>query len=32
MTLDPDFYVDFGTARGHEIRLPYGDVTTEIFS
>lgn len=32
MTLDPDFYVDFGDARGHETRLPYGDPTTEIFS
>lgn len=32
MTLDPDFYVDFGSARGHEMRLPGGDVTTEIFS
>jgi selenium-binding protein 1 len=32
MTLDPDFYVDFGSARGHEMRLPNGDVTTEIFS
>jgi len=31
MTLDPDFYVDFGTARGHEIHLPGGDCTTEIF-
>jgi selenium-binding protein 1 len=32
MALDPDFYVDFGDARGHEMRLPYGDPTTEIFS
>jgi methanethiol oxidase len=32
MTLDPEFYVDFGKARGHEMRLPGGDVTTEIFS
>jgi selenium-binding protein 1 len=32
MSLDPDFYVDFGSARGHEMRLPNGDVTTEIFS
>lgn len=31
MTLDPDFNVDFGTARGHEIHLPGGDCTTEIF-
>jgi selenium-binding protein 1 len=32
MTLDPDFYVEFGSARGHEIRLPGGDPTTEIFA
>ena len=25
---DPDFYVDFGTARAHEMRLPNGDPTT----
>jgi selenium-binding protein 1 len=31
MTLDPNFYTDFGTARGHEIHLPSGDCTTEIF-
>jgi selenium-binding protein 1 len=31
MTLDRDFYVDFGAARGHEIHLPGGDCTTEIF-
>lgn len=31
MTLDENFYVDFGTARGHEIHLPGGDCTTEIF-
>jgi hypothetical protein len=31
MTLDPNFFVDFGTARGHEIHLPGGDCTTEIF-
>jgi methanethiol oxidase len=31
MTLDESFYVDFGTARGHEIHLPGGDCTTEIF-
>jgi selenium-binding protein 1 len=31
MTLDERFYVDFGTARGHEIHLPGGDCTTEIF-
>jgi methanethiol oxidase len=32
MTLDPDFYVDFAPARGHEIHLPDGDATTEIFT
>ena len=32
MTLDPDFYVEFGPARSHEIRLPGGDPTTEIFA
>ena len=31
MTLDDDFYVDFGRARGHEVHLPGGDCTTEIF-
>ena len=32
MALDPDFYVDFAPARGHEIHLPGGDPTTEIFT
>ena len=31
MTVDDDFYVDFGRARGHEVHLPGGDCTTEIF-
>jgi hypothetical protein len=31
MKLDERFYVDFGAARGHEIRLPGGDRATEIF-
>ena len=36
MRLDPDFLVDFGDgpsgpARAHEMRLPSGDPTTEIF-
>jgi methanethiol oxidase len=31
MTLDPDFFVDFQPARAHEVRLPGGDCTTEIF-
>ena len=32
LTLDERFRVDFGTARGHEIHLPGGDCTTEIFA
>jgi len=32
MRLDPDFYVDFGKARTHEVRLPSGDPTTEIWA
>jgi selenium-binding protein 1 len=32
MASDPDFYVDFSPARGHEIHLPGGDCTTEIFA
>jgi methanethiol oxidase len=32
MRLDPNFYVDFAPARAHEIRLPNGDCTTEIFA
>lgn len=36
MSLDENFYVDFsalpGKPRAHEIHLPGGDVTTEIFS
>ena len=31
MELDPDFFVDFHPARAHEVRLPGGDCTTEIF-
>ncbi len=36
MSIDPDFFVDFhrrpgGPARAHEVRLPGGDCTTEIF-
>jgi selenium-binding protein 1 len=31
MELDPDFFVDFHPARAHEVRLPSGDCTTEIF-
>jgi methanethiol oxidase len=37
LSVDPDFFVDFGArpggpARAHEVRLPGGDCTTEIFS
>lgn len=31
LTLDPDFYVDFVPARAHEVRLPGGGPTSEIF-
>ena len=31
MRVDPDFAVDFGAARAHEMHLPGGDCTTEIF-
>lgn len=31
MSLDPDFFVDFAPARAHEVHLPTGDPTTEIF-
>jgi selenium-binding protein 1 len=36
MEVDPDFFTDFheragGPARAHEVRLPGGDCTTEIF-
>ena len=27
-----DFFVDFGRAKAHEIHLPGGDCTTEIFA
>jgi 56kDa selenium binding protein (SBP56) len=30
--VDPDVFVDFSPARAHEIHLPGGDPTTEIFS
>jgi methanethiol oxidase len=32
LRVDPDFFVDFHPARAHEIHLPGGDPTTEIFS
>lgn len=32
MALDPNFFVDFYPARGHEMHLPGGDCTTEIFA
>jgi selenium-binding protein 1 len=31
MEVDPDFFVDLYPARAHEVRLPGGDCTTEIF-
>jgi selenium-binding protein 1 len=31
MSVDQDFFVDFSPARAHEIHLPYGDCSTEIF-
>jgi selenium-binding protein 1 len=31
LRIDPDFYVDFGQAKAHEVHLPGGDPTTEIF-
>jgi selenium-binding protein 1 len=36
MEVDPDFFTDFhersaGPARAHEVRLPGGDSTSEIF-
>jgi len=32
MRLDPSFFVDFAPARAHEMRLPNGDPTTEIWA
>jgi selenium-binding protein 1 len=32
MELAPDFFVDFYPARAHEMHLPGGDCTTEIFA
>ncbi len=32
MELDPNFFVDFYPARAHEMHIPGGDCTTEIFS
>jgi selenium-binding protein 1 len=31
LRIDPDLKVDFGSARAHEVHLPGGDPTTEIF-
>jgi selenium-binding protein 1 len=31
MTVDPDFFVEVGPARAHEVRLAGGDCTSEIF-
>jgi hypothetical protein len=32
LRVDPGFFVDFHPGRSHEIHLPGGDPTTEIFS
>ena len=32
LAIDPDFHVDFGRAKAHEVHLSGGDVTTEIFT
>ncbi|MEJ7655313.1 MAG: hypothetical protein WKH64_19260 [Chloroflexia bacterium] len=32
MTLDETFYVDFGTARGHEIHLPGATARPRLLS
>jgi selenium-binding protein 1 len=31
MTLDPDFYVDFGDQRPHQVRLQGGDASTDSY-
>jgi hypothetical protein len=32
LAVDPDFLVDFTPAKAHELHLPGGDCTTEIFA
>ena len=31
MTLDPDFFVDFGPMRSHQVRLEGGDASSDSF-
>jgi selenium-binding protein 1 len=31
MTLDPDFFVDFGGRRSHQVRLAGGDASSDSF-
>jgi selenium-binding protein 1 len=31
MTMDPDFFIDFGETRSHQIRLEGGDASTDSF-
>jgi len=31
MTLDPDFFIDFGETRAHQVRLEGGDASTDTF-
>ncbi|MCO5221926.1 MAG: selenium-binding family protein, partial [Thermomicrobiales bacterium] len=31
MTLDPDFFIDFGDQRPHQVRLQGGDASTDSF-
>ena len=31
MELDPDFFIDFGEARAHQLRLEGGDASSDSF-
>jgi selenium-binding protein 1 len=31
ITVDPDFFIDFGDERPHQIRLPGGDSSSDSF-
>ena len=31
ISLDPDFFIDFGETRSHQIRLEGGDASTDTF-
>jgi selenium-binding protein 1 len=31
MTLDPNFFVEFGDLRGHQIRLEGGDASSDSY-